>query len=75
MEIDGQVDIPVLLGDRLCITTAEETARFVRFTPPSHFYSTLVARLQHDVAGSRARRHTQHQQETNQPEQGSKPES
>jgi NAD+ kinase len=47
--VDGQADIAVAYGDKLTVTTADETARFVRLTPPSQFYTELVPRLQHDL--------------------------
>ena len=52
LSMDGQVDVQVAYGDRVVITSSVETARFVRLTPPSHFYSQLVARLQHNLARS-----------------------
>ncbi len=49
LTVDGQVDTTFSLGDRLLITTSDVRARFVRMTPPSQFYTQLVARLQHDL--------------------------
>lgn len=49
LSVDGQVDVTVSYGDQLQITTSETTAKFVRLTPASQFYSQLVARLQHNL--------------------------
>lgn len=50
LAVDGQVDVPVLFGDRLLITGSPQAAQFIRLTPPNNFYSQLVARLQHNLA-------------------------
>ncbi len=49
VSVDGQLDVPVLYGERLLISTSPERARFIRLSPPSAFYSQLVPRLQHNT--------------------------
>lgn len=54
LSVDGQVDAPVLYGDTMLITTSSQSARFVRLSPASQFYTQLVSRLQYN----RPRPHT-----------------
>jgi NAD+ kinase len=53
LTVDGQVDATVSYGDTVTVTNSETTAQFVRFTPPSQFYTELVARLQHNLERTR----------------------
>jgi NAD+ kinase len=53
LTVDGQVDVTVSYGDRVTVTNSETTAQFVRFTPPSQFYTELVPRLQHNLERTR----------------------
>lgn len=50
LAVDGQVDLPVGIDDRVQIRIADQVARFIRFGPPSDFYRQLVPRLQHNLA-------------------------
>ncbi len=47
--VDGQLDVTVSYGDKLTVTMADTTAKFIRVSAPSRFYTELVARLQHDL--------------------------
>jgi len=49
LSVDGLVDTPVEYGDHLLVTGSPETAQFIRLTPPRHFYSQLVAKLQYNL--------------------------
>lgn len=50
LSVDGQVNASVEYGDRLVIESGKGSARFVRLQKPNHFYTQLVARLQHNLA-------------------------
>jgi NAD+ kinase len=52
LSVDGQGDPAFLHGDRLLVEKSEQTARFVRVSPPSEFYAQLVERLQHNLSRS-----------------------
>ena len=53
LAVDGQVDVTVAFGDRLIIGSSETSARFVRLTDASRFYTQLVSRLQHNLERTR----------------------
>ncbi len=48
MVIDGRINRPLQLGDRVLVQRAREVVRFVRIEPPSYFYQTLTRRLRRD---------------------------
>ncbi len=43
--VDGQQDVPLLPGDRLCSSASENVARFVRMSENGYFYETVLRRL------------------------------
>ena len=43
--VDGQIDVPLQVGDRVCNTASESTAKFVRFGGAGYFYETVLQRL------------------------------
>lgn len=43
--VDGQLDVGVRLGDRLCVTQSRTTAKFVRLAGQGHYYETVLRRL------------------------------
>lgn len=43
--VDGQVDVPAELGDRLVVSASDHTAKFVRFGGDGYFYATVLRRL------------------------------
>ena len=45
LTVDGQIDVPLELGDRVCSTASHATARFVRFGGDGYFYETVLQRL------------------------------
>lgn len=45
LTVDGQIDVPLELGDELCSTASENTAKFVRLGGDRYFYSTILRRL------------------------------
>ncbi|RME81788.1 MAG: NAD(+)/NADH kinase [Caldilineae bacterium] len=46
LTVDGQFLIDLQDGDRVVVTSSPHLARFIRFHEPSHFYRTLMERLQ-----------------------------
>lgn len=48
MSIDGRINRPLQLGDRITVCRAPEVARFARVQAPSYFYQTLTRRLRRD---------------------------
>jgi NAD+ kinase len=42
---DGQVEVPLLAGDRIGVRMSDHSARFVRLRPPGYFYASLMARM------------------------------
>lgn len=48
LTIDGQIDRPFRLGQRLQIASVAKPARFLRASPPRHFYDALARRLRPD---------------------------
>jgi NAD+ kinase len=43
--VDGQLDLPLLPGDRLSSSASENVARFVRMSENGYFYETVLRRL------------------------------
>lgn len=48
--IDGKKSVDVYYGDRVCVSKATTTAKFVRFKPRS-FYLTLCRKMQNSIGG------------------------
>ncbi len=46
--VDGQISIPLQLGDTVMARRSERVARFARVRSPQYFYETLTQRLRHD---------------------------
>lgn len=49
LSIDGQVDIPVLNGERVTVRLSNKVVRFLRFHPPTHFYESLTHKLKGEM--------------------------
>ena len=45
LTVDGQIDAPVELEDRICITASENVARFIRFGGDGYFYEMVLRKL------------------------------
>ncbi|MFH1086866.1 MAG: NAD(+)/NADH kinase [Chloroflexota bacterium] len=45
LTVDGQIDVPLELGDRVCHSASHATAKFVRFGGDGYFYETVLQRL------------------------------
>lgn len=45
LSIDGQISVPLNIGDLITVRRAEQVARFARVRSPEYFYQTLTARL------------------------------
>lgn len=45
LTVDGQLDVPLEPGDRLCCSASENVARFVRLSQNGYFYETVLRRL------------------------------
>ena len=48
LAVDGQISIPLHMGDVLTVRRARRMARFARVSSPQYFYATLTERLHHD---------------------------
>ena len=57
LSIDGQLDYPLVPGDRVELEQSPLKAKFLRANPPSHFYGTLTQRLGFGVEQARAVRY------------------
>lgn len=51
LSVDGYVDYPLDLGDRVDIKQSPYKARFLRAHPPSYFFGTLTRRLGFSIRG------------------------
>ena len=51
LSIDGYVDYPMSPGDRVELERSPYQARFLRASPPNHFYATLTRRLGFSIRG------------------------
>lgn len=45
LTVDGQLDAELRLGDEVCSTISQTTAKFIRFGDDGHFYETVLRRL------------------------------
>ncbi len=48
LTVDGQIDVPLRSGQRVVVEPAGHPSRFVRLSPPDHFYRVLSRRLRPD---------------------------
>lgn len=48
LSVDGQVSVPLHMGDVLTVRRSAQVARFARVSSPQYFYETLTERLRHD---------------------------
>ena len=51
LSVDGYVDYPLDLGDRVELKQSPHKARFLRANPPSYFFGTLTRRLGFSIRG------------------------
>ena len=51
LSVDGQVDCPLEPGDRVELEQSPLKAKFLRASPPLHFYATLTQRLGFGIRG------------------------
>ena len=51
LSVDGYVDYPLDLGDRVELRQSPHKARFLRAHPPSYFFGTLTRRLGFSIRG------------------------
>ncbi|MDA0263785.1 MAG: NAD(+)/NADH kinase [Chloroflexi bacterium] len=51
LSVDGYVDYPLDLGDRVQLKQSPHKARFLRSHPPSYFFGTLTRRLGFSIRG------------------------
>ena len=51
LSVDGQVDCPLEPGDRVELEQSPLKAKFLRASPPIHFYATLTQRLGFGIRG------------------------
>ena len=51
LSVDGYVDYPLDLGDRVELKQSPHKARFLRAHPPSYFFGTLTRRLGFSIRG------------------------
>jgi NAD+ kinase len=51
LSVDGIIDHPVELGDRVELKQSPHKARFLRAHPPSYFFGTLTRRLGFSIRG------------------------
>jgi NAD+ kinase len=51
LSMDGYVDYPLDLGDRVELKQSPHKARFLRANPPSYFFGTLTRRLGFSIRG------------------------
>ena len=51
LSVDGYVDYPLDLGDRVEVKQSPHKARFLRAHPPSYFFGTLTRRLGFSIRG------------------------
>ena len=51
LSVDGYVDYPLDLGDRVELSQSPYKARFLRAHPPSYFFGTLTRRLGFSIRG------------------------
>ena len=51
LSVDGYVDYPLDLGDRVEVRQSPHKARFLRAHPSSYFFSTLTRRLGFSIRG------------------------
>lgn len=52
---DGRVSVPLQDQDTLQVSVSQNTARFVRMTPPSYFYKTLAERMAQNPSADKAK--------------------
>ena len=52
ISVDGQDDLPVGSGARIRLTPSEHVTRFVRFRPPSSFFSDLAEKLEFQLSST-----------------------
>lgn len=52
ISVDGQDDLPVGSGTRIRLTPSEHVTRFVRFRPPSSFFSDLAEKLEFQLSST-----------------------
>ncbi len=52
ISVDGQDDLPVASGARIRLTPSEHVTRFVRFRPPSSFFSDLAEKLEFQMSST-----------------------
>lgn len=45
LTIDGQINRPLERGDSVLVARSTHKARFIRLSPPSHFYRSLLHKL------------------------------
>ena len=45
LSVDGQISVPVQLGDVITVRRSPQVARFARVRSPEYFYQTLIQRL------------------------------
>jgi NAD+ kinase len=55
LSVDGQVNQPLVDGDRVRVCMSVHTARFVRVRPPSYFYASLMARMDHNPSATKSK--------------------
>jgi NAD+ kinase len=46
--LDGQTTVPMLDGDKVLVTVADQTLKFVRFQDPGYFYRNLTVHMEHN---------------------------
>ena len=53
LSADGQVEVPLLDLDHVCVRMSDHLARFVRIRPRNYFYTSLMARVQQNPAADK----------------------
>ncbi len=48
LSVDGQISVPLQMGDVLTVRRSARVARFARVSSPQYFYETLTQRLHHE---------------------------
>lgn len=55
LNVDGQVREALRDGDTVRVTMSENVARFVRVRPPTYFYASLMARMNHNPSAHKSK--------------------
>ncbi len=55
LNVDGQVREALRDGDTVRVTMSENVARFVRVRPPTYFYASLMARMDHNPSAHKSK--------------------